>query len=70
MAYDAQNHPNPERFNFWAINGMCPYYDSSISRSCHFRESRKLWSSSLLKRRKYSAYELMLELFKEKGIIF
>ncbi len=70
MAYDAQNHPNPELFNVWKKTGTCPYSNCKVTRVCNFIQSKNLWDSTLLNLPKFSSYELMLELFSERKIKF
>jgi flagellar biosynthesis GTPase FlhF len=54
---------HPEKFDEWAKGGKCPY-QSGFTRSAYFQEQRELWSPGPAK----SARELVLMLFKEKGI--
>jgi len=63
MRYDATNHPHPHKFQEWADGGDCPY-SSGFPRVAHFQENKELWKPGKAK----SARELVLMLFKEKGI--
>jgi len=63
MRYDATNHPHPHKFQEWADGGDCPY-SSGFPRVAHFQECRECWKPGKAK----SARELVLMLFKEKGI--
>jgi hypothetical protein len=66
MRHDAENHPCPEKFDMWPKGGPCPYEDVLVGRAALFRERRSLWSPGPAK----SAYELMIRLFKEKGVLW
>jgi len=63
MRYDATNHHHPHKFQEWADGGDCPY-SSGFPRVAHFQENKELWKPGKAK----SARELVLMLFKEKGI--
>jgi len=45
MRYDAACHPDPARFDEWAVDddGRCPYDGTSVQRAANFAESRELW---------------------------
>lgn len=66
MRYDAENHPNSEKFREWAETGNCPYTNCAVSRVALFAEGQYLYKHS--KKRALPAYELMLRLFKERKI--
>lgn len=45
MRYDASCHPEPERFDEWALGaGPCPYDNTKFERSAEFTECRELWN--------------------------
>lgn len=67
MAFDAQNHPNPELFDSWKDRGSCPYHNSSIARVICFDEDDKLWDSEL-KNMKINTIHLINKLFETKQI--
>ena len=67
MAYDAQNHPNPELFIKWSQGGVCPYSGTTISRVINFNEKRQFFNPDLL----YipiNPYKLLDLIFAEKNI--
>lgn len=70
MAFDAQNHPKPELFNKWKETGDCPYVNCGVERVCNFEQRRELWEPELLDLPTLRPYDLMVELFAEKGIKF
>jgi len=65
MKYDSCNHPKPELFDVWAMDGRCPYSNIKWSRSANFQEKRELWDNKAPLK---SAYELATMLLKEKCI--
>ena len=68
MAYDAQNHPNPERFNEWYDTGICPYNNIKFERSVKFIQMRRLWDERLIKKKLPSAFKLFKMCCEEKDI--
>jgi len=67
MHYDAENHPDPSKFDDWINGGHCPYNDIKIQRCANFTERRKLWKP-LSESKRYTAYQLMTMLLKEKCV--
>ena len=61
MRYDANNHPNPKKFDEWRRGGPCPYNNVKIQRVAHFIEQKTLWKSGPSK----PAYELMVMVLRE-----
>jgi hypothetical protein len=66
MMYDASCHPNQNAFDTWAAGGPCPYEGVNVQRACNFKEQKKLWGKGKFRK----PINLMLRLFKEKGIKF
>lgn len=68
MAYDAQNHPDPEKFIKWANGtGPCPYTEYTIKRAINFVEKQRLWDSNLIKK-PINTIDLIKQLFREKNV--
>jgi hypothetical protein len=66
MMYDASCHPNQNAFDKWAAGGPCPYEGVNVQRACNFQERKELWGKGKFRK----PINLMLRLFKEKGIKF
>ncbi|MCP4215677.1 MAG: pentapeptide repeat-containing protein [bacterium] len=62
MRYDAEHHQDPEAFDKWAAEGLCPYNDTKYQRAVNFREKRDLWKPGRAPR----GFELMAACIKEK----
>lgn len=67
MAFDAQNHPEPDKFDYWANYGSCPYNNSPVNRMISFVQERYLWRPELLLT-PINVFELINKLFKVKNI--
>ena len=70
MRYDAANHPEPERFLAWAVDGPCPYSGLSVARVANFQERRRLINADFLSLPVKSAWQLACELSAVKGFQF
>lgn len=68
MRYDAENHPNKERFRHWVKDHSCPYQDCAIGRVALFSENSTIYQHAKKNTRALPAYELMLRCFKEHNI--
>jgi hypothetical protein len=68
MMYDASCHPDQTAFDKWAEGGPCPHSNVQVQvqRACNFKEQKELWGKGKFRK----PYNLMLRLFKEKGIKF
>jgi len=62
MRLDAQNHPQPEKFDEWVRDGNCPYNGFKIQRIVNFREKKGIWSSGPT----ITCYKAMKLLIREK----
>lgn len=67
MAYDAQNHPDPEKFEKWAKGGGCPYAGKRIPRAILFCENRSYYDRKLISK-SINPYKLLDLIFAEKNI--
>jgi hypothetical protein len=68
MAYDAQNHPDPNKFTEWANGGgTCPYNGYTVRRAITFQEKPSVWNPELLKK-PINTIDLIKKLFREKNI--
>jgi hypothetical protein len=63
MAYDRDNHPEPERFLEWVDGGRCPYAGTLVERACNFDENHQLYDHQISSP---SAFELMEMILREK----
>ena len=68
MRYDAENHPDKERFRQWVKEDSCPYQDCAIGRVALFSENSTIYQHAKKNTRALPAYELMLRCFKEHNI--
>lgn len=67
MAYDAQNHPDPDTFDKWSKGGACPYSVHNVPRSVYFYEKREFYNHNLLSI-PINPYRLLDLIFAEKNI--
>lgn len=65
MAYDAANHHDKSRFDYWKKTGLCPFKNLNYTRSCNFDERIFWWDPEITAP---SALELVIEIIKEKCI--
>lgn len=63
MLWDSLNHPDPNAFDRWAKDGICPYITyREVSRAANFREKSSLWG----KGKECRPYDLMKRVLAEK----